>query len=108
MTARIKFISSTSDVDRLFEESAARPVAIFKHSASCGISAHVLEMVEQADTDLNIVVVQEARDVSNAIAERTGYVHHSPQAFVIKDREVVYHATHYAIDPVKMENALNQ
>lgn len=108
MTATIKFLSSENDLDHVFERSKDGPVAIFKHSATCGISAHILEQVNSLDAEINVVVVQEARDISNSIAERTGYRHHSPQAFVINNGEVTYHATHYAIDPVELENALKK
>lgn len=87
------------DLDLLFERSSERPVALFKHSNSCGISAHVLEMVEEVDGDVFVLVIQEHRDLSAEIATRTGYAHQSPQAFVIKGRKAIYHATHYGIDP---------
>lgn len=86
------------DLDRLFARSSERPVALFKHSNSCGISSHVLEMVREIDGDVFVLVIQEHRDLSREIAARTGYAHQSPQAFVIKDGKAIYHATHYGID----------
>ena len=106
MSANFIKVESLGDLDTLFKRSESVPVAIFKHSNSCGISAHVLETANDLDGDLNVVVIQEHRDISNEIAERTGHRHQSPQAFVIKNGKAVYHATHYGIDPAEIERHL--
>lgn len=102
MQADLRTIDSLDELDRLFEDSHERPVFIFKHSSRCGISSHVLEMVSGIESEINLVVVQQARDISDAIAARTGFRHHSPQAFVIRGGKPAYHATHYAIDPERI------
>ena len=86
-------------LDAVFERSHSEPVVLFKHSKACGISAHVLEMTSEIDGELNVIVVQEQRLLSNEVAGRTGYAHQSPQAFVLVNGKPVYHATHYGIDP---------
>lgn len=95
-----------TDLENLFESSFVRPVILFKHSNSCGISAHVFEMTSEIDADIDLIVIQDHRDLSNSVAERTGYVHQSPQAFVLKNGVPVYHATHYGIDPKKIVEAV--
>ncbi|MBK7804098.1 MAG: DUF2847 family protein [Chloracidobacterium sp.] len=45
--------------------------------------------------------------MSNAVADRLAVRHASPQAFVIKNGEVTYHATHYGIDPRAIQIALD-
>lgn len=102
MPANFIKVESMGDLDLLFATSSERPVALFKHSNSCGISAHVLEMVEEVDGDVFLLVIQEHRDLSSEIASRTGYTHQSPQAFVIRNGKAIYHATHYGIDPGKI------
>jgi bacillithiol system protein YtxJ len=52
---------------------------------------------------VNLIVVQDHRAISNEVERRTGRRHQSPQAFVIKNGEPVYHASHYAIDPLELE-----
>ncbi len=106
MPANFNTIDSIDSLDSLFESSYFRPVVIFKHSNTCGISAHLMEEVSVVDADINVVVVQTSRDVSNAIETRTGHRHQSPQAFVIRDGKAVYHATHYGIDPGQIESQL--
>jgi len=107
MPANFVKIESLEQLDALFESSFTRPVALLKHSNSCGISSHVLEMAAEADGTINVVVIQENREISNEIATRTGHRHQSPQAFVIKDGKAIYHATHYGIDPTKIDEGLN-
>jgi len=106
MSANFVKIESIEQLDALFESSFTAPIALLKHSNSCGISSHVLELVSEAEGTVNVVVIQEHRPISNEIAERTGHRHQSPQAFVIKDGKTIYHATHYGIDPVKIEENL--
>ena len=97
MNARFNEINDTQELDTLFEKSFDAPVVLFKHSVTCPISADVYREVAQADADVNIIVVQRARNVSNAVAEKTGIRHESPQALIIKDGKAVYHASHYDI-----------
>ena len=92
-------LDSIEKLDALISASADHPVFLFKHSDTCGISAHILEQLRDIDGDINILVVQHDRDVSNAVVERLGIRHASPQAFVLKDGKPIYHATHYGIDP---------
>ena len=107
MPANFVKIESLEQLDALFESSYTEPVALLKHSNSCGISSHVLEMVSEAEGTVNVVVIQEHRPISNEIAVRTGHRHQSPQAFVLKNGRAIYHATHYGIDPSKIEENLN-
>ena len=97
MNARFHQINTTEELDNLFQKSFDEPVMLFKHSLTCPISAGVYREVSQTDADINIVVMQNARNISNQIAERTGIRHESPQAIVLKDGKAVYHASHYDI-----------
>lgn len=97
MNARFTKIDSKEKLDEIFASSNEKPVVLFKHSVTCPISADVYHEVSNADADINLIVVQSARDISNAIAERTGIRHESPQAIVLKDGKAVYHASHYDV-----------
>ena len=99
MPALIKYIGSAKELDSIFTESFNRPLIVFKHSRSCGISAHILEQLTHGvDHEINVIVVQSHRDLSNLVEERTGHRHHYPQIFVLADGQAIYHATHYGID----------
>jgi bacillithiol system protein YtxJ len=107
-------------LDRLLAQSGDAPVVIFKHSETCGISARayteMLKLAEQrADasnetpppkTTIGIVSIQGARDVSDEIEARMGVEHESPQVFVLRDRKVVWTASHGAVRAEAIREAL--
>jgi len=103
MKARFNEIHDTKELDALFEKSKEHPVVLFKHSTTCPISAGVYQEISNADADINLIVVQKARDVSTALAEKTGVRHESPQAIILKNEEVVYHASHYDVTAQEVE-----
>lgn len=106
MSASFSQITTTEEFDALIERSFASPVALLKHSNTCGISANVMYDLKEVDAEISYLVVQESRELSNLIAYRLVYRHQSPQAFVISKGEVTYHATHYGIDGSRIEEAL--
>jgi bacillithiol system protein YtxJ len=103
MKARFNEINNAAELDALIEKSNERSVILFKHSTTCPISAGVYQEISNADADINLIVVQHARDVSAAIAEKTGIRHESPQAIVLKNGKVVYHASHYDVTADEVE-----
>ncbi len=108
MIANFIKVSSTEELDELFENSSEQPVFLFKHSLTCPISAGVFEIVSGIDADVHLVVVQHSRDISNEVAEKTGVRHESPQAVIIKNSKVVYHASHYDITAEEIEQTLKE
>ncbi|HMP66829.1 MAG TPA: DUF2847 family protein [Pyrinomonadaceae bacterium] len=105
---KVRPIRTFDDLEILFEQSHEHPVLLFKHSNSCGISSHVLEMMLGINAPLNVVVVQEARAISYAVFCLKKKRHHSPQAFVIRGGRPAYHATHYSIDPDEITEELER
>ena len=105
--AVINKVDSIEKLEALFDLSYREPVVIFKHSNSCGISSHVLEMASGIEGELNVIVIQENRALSTEVAIRTGYTHQSPQAFILVNGKPVYHATHYGIDPNAIAKAVS-
>jgi bacillithiol system protein YtxJ len=89
--------SQLSEIEAL---SYKHPVAIFKHSTRCSISAFVKRAFEK-EWDLfpqpfEVVLLDliAYRDVSNAVASKFGVVHQSPQLIVVQNAKVVYAASH--------------
>lgn len=93
----IKEITTSDELEALFDKSATDPVLFFKHSVTCPISLDVYSSIEGVTGEINLIVVQRSRPISMEIAERTGVRHESPQALVIHGGKVVYHASHYDI-----------
>jgi len=106
MPANFIKIESIDRLDSLFAESHQRPVVIFKHSTTCGISSGVFREVSALSSDVNIVVIQTHRDISMAITDRTGIRHESPQAIVLSRGMAAYHASHYDIEAAHIEESL--
>ena len=106
MASKFIPVDTAEKLDALIAESSVHPVFLFKHSDTCGISLDVIEQLEAIDGDVHVVTVQTSRGISNAIADRLGIRHASPQAFVLKDGKPIYHATHYGIDPREIESKL--
>lgn len=100
--------------EQVLQESHRRPVLVFKHSATCPISAEAykqwMSVVEDPGDAPQVLhsylIVQEDRPVSNAIAERLGVRHESPQAILIHRGQPVWHTSHSAITRTALQQAL--
>jgi bacillithiol system protein YtxJ len=105
------------ELRRLIAESDSRPVLLFKHSHSCGVSMEALdELVAHLNERHNatpdrapqyaMVTVQTHRAVSNAVAQQLGVRHETPQALLIRDGRVVWSASHFRVTASAMHDAI--
>src|SRR5215216_7468973 len=91
-------IEEVTDLDRLLAESETRPLLLFKHSHTCGISAEALDELllhlneHQANARYAMVTVQTNRQLSNAIAAKLGVRHETPQAILVRAGRAVWSA----------------
>src|SRR5574339_82269 len=99
-------LTHLSDLDALetaIEESRERPVVLFKHSRTCGVSCQALDelhrLAEQAarGATYKVITVQSHRSVSDHAARRLGVRHETPQAIVLRDGKPVWKASHFRI-----------
>jgi bacillithiol system protein YtxJ len=100
-------------VNKIIEESQENPVVIFKHSTSCSISAMALSRLERNWNENEMGQVKayyldliSYRDVSNAIAEKFGVMHQSPQVLLIKNGECVYDDSHMGISYQNLKSGI--
>ncbi|MFO8147991.1 MAG: bacillithiol system redox-active protein YtxJ [Bacteroidota bacterium] len=106
-------LSSLETLDKIVEDSYSQPVAILKHSTSCGISRMVLRQFENefdakaGKVKLYFLDLISNREVSNRIASKFNVPHESPQIILIKDGKSVYDASHSAIQAESLINAIN-
>ncbi len=107
MKAQFIEITTNDQLNELFEVSNRKPVVLFKHSTSCPISANVFEEVSKVDSTIFLITVQKSRSISNAIAEKTGIKHESPQAIILKDAATVYQASHYDVTSEELTSFLS-
>jgi bacillithiol system protein YtxJ len=99
-------IDSTEKLNDLFEKSKETPVVLFKHSITCPISTDASTQMSIVNADVNLVVVQTSRSISNEIETRTNIQHQSPQIIILKDGKPVFNASHYKITADAIEGAL--
>jgi bacillithiol system protein YtxJ len=101
-------IADKESFDKLMSDSAEGPVVLFKHSTTCPISAAAYEEMSALKAPVNIVVVQDERDVSDEIEARTEVEHHSPQAIVLRNGKAVWNASHWKVKADAVEEAMRQ
>ncbi len=100
----------TGDAD--LETAFAAPVfLLFKHSLTCptsamGFAQYKAFLAEHPDTPTAWIDVIGQRPLSLGVAERTGVIHESPQALVIRNGEVTWHASHGAITKASLAEAV--
>jgi bacillithiol system protein YtxJ len=99
-------LRDTDSLDRFLTESNGFPAIIFKHSVTCGMSARAHGQMSQIERPIGLVIVQTARAVSDEIAARTGIEHETPQVFILREREVLWTASHGQIRAEAVEAAL--
>lgn len=93
-------ITSMETLDEIISQSQIKPVAVLKHSTTCGISRMVLRQFEkdfdlkEEDIKLYFLDLLRYREISNKIASKFNVPHQSPQLIVIKEGTVVYDASH--------------
>ena len=97
MGNRFLEIDDRTALESLMSDSKQRPVIVFKHSNACSISARAYREMEKMEADVNILVVQSAREVSRELANLTGVRHETPQVIVLRDGKAVWNASHFDV-----------
>lgn len=108
-------LEHVDELHRLISESDSRPLLLFKHSHTCGVSMEALDELlahlngrggERPAPQYAMVTVQTHRAVSNAVAQRLGVRHETPQALLIRDGRVVWSASHFRVTAAAVEDAI--
>ncbi|MDP4085888.1 MAG: bacillithiol system redox-active protein YtxJ [Bacillota bacterium] len=91
-----------------------KPTFFFlKHSLTCPISQAAYKEYEKFSEENNetptyYLAVQDARSLSNSIAEKFQIKHESPQAILFKNTEPVWNASHWKITRQSLTNAVSE
>ena len=109
----IEHLTSLEQLEQCIQASFAQVVLLFKHSTRCPVSTaadnnfHKFAESEMAErlrlVHLDLIA---HRDISNAIATKTGIAHQSPQAIYLIDGKAVWHKSHLAITPEELTRGL--
>lgn len=105
----MKRITSVEDWRELLESSKEQPFLLFKFSMTCVSSLSAMKEFRALETELSkyIIIVQEDRLVSNAVAKDLGVKHESPQLLILKGGRGIWQATHYKIKKSLLKEAIN-
>lgn len=105
-------LTTLDELETVIARSADRAVILFKHSPTCGTSAQAEEEIQgllalgDPGADFYVVSVRRSRPLSDAIAERFGIRHESPQALLVRSGEVRWHASHFRVSAVRIADAI--
>lgn len=105
-------LTTVEQLQDVIEKSAVKPQVIFKHSTRCGISRMVKKQFEkdfdfsENELDLYYLDLLSYRDVSNNIQNTFNVQHQSPQLIIVKNKNVVAHASHGSINDLDLKGYL--
>lgn len=114
MISTWKTLDSLDQLDQIIKDSYKKPVVLFKHSVTCGISARAKYMLEEDwnisedDFDFYYLDLLAFRNVSNEIASRFSVQHQSPQIIIIKAGKAIFDMSHHRISAKSLEEALTK
>ncbi len=105
-------IESIEDLDAFVGDTEKAPLVLLKHSTRCPVSTQALTQYQSFVTQsgeknhayLDLIAF---REVSNAIAERTGVTHKSPQALLYFQGKVTWHDSHFNITVESLTSAVS-
>jgi len=110
--AVFKEITCSQDLGDIMDESCQRNIILFKHSTTCPISARawgeVQNFIQKSSGDILVAMIKviESRPVSNQVTADLGVMHQSPQALLISNKKVLWHASHQAVTQENIKKAL--
>lgn len=105
-------LTNSEQIEAIEVRSKDKVQVIFKYSTRCGINRIVMKEFEKAyessvqDFEFYYLDILAFRTVSNTIATKYHIIHESPQILVIKNRAVVAHASHSAINQMDLRAIL--
>lgn len=97
MENNFKKIQDKESWDKWLSRSDTAPVVVFKHSLTCPISARAYQEMANLGTEVVLVEVQRARELSQAIEEQTKIEHESPQVIVFRNGKPIWNASHFDV-----------
>jgi len=102
-------LSDTTELEAAIAESCERPVLLFKHSRTCGISCEALDELRAHLEDgvlraaYKMITVQSHRGLAAEAATRLGVRHETPQAILLRDGRAVWNASHFRITKKQLD-----
>ncbi|GAB1856585.1 bacillithiol system redox-active protein YtxJ [Flavobacteriaceae bacterium MHTCC 0001] len=101
-------LNDLKQINYIKKKSSLKPQVIFKHSTRCGISSMVQRQFindynfSEKELDLYYLDILSYRNVSDEVGYAFQLIHESPQLLVVKNGELVAHASHGQINSVDL------
>lgn len=101
------------ELEKLFERDSGLHL-IYKHSNTCMTCVFMKKRVEELmnnDNKINtfqFIEVRMSRALSNYVTDKTGIKHESPQALLLHNGSVIWHASHSAIEVEAILKAMKE
>src|SRR3954454_1815996 len=105
-------LSHVEELEAAIAESSEKPVLLFKHSRTCGVSHEALEALRapveaaQVPAAYTVITVQSHRQLANEAGARLGVRHESPQAILLRNGRPVWSASHFRITKSELDDVL--
>lgn len=100
------------ELDAAIAESSERPVLLFKHSRTCGVSCEALDELHahvqttRGPASYKLITVQSHRQLANEAATRLGVRHETPQAILLRNGRPIWSASHFRITKGKLDDVM--
>lgn len=101
-------LHDTESLDLFLKGSNGRPLILFKHSNSCGISGRAYGEMANLEEPVGMITVQRSREVSDEIERRFGLSHETPQVLIVRNNELLWSASHSQVRAHAVAAALEQ
>lgn len=101
-------LNDLQQIDYIKKKSSIKTQVIFKHSTRCGISSMVQRQFvseydfSEKELDLYYLDILNYRQISDEVGYKFQLIHESPQLLVIRNGELVAHASHGQINQVDL------
>ena len=111
--SKLSHLAHIDELEAAIAESRERPVLLFKHSRTCGISCEALDELHAhvgqsgAAAAYKVITVQSHRSVSDETSTRFGIRHETPQAILLKDGRPVWSASHFRITAEQLAKVIS-
>jgi bacillithiol system protein YtxJ len=107
-THRWQSIENLPALEALFERSHQETVLLFLHAPHCPIGLNAFYAMQRLDEAAAVIDVRYQRTLTQAIEDRTGVQHESPQVLVLRHGSAVWNASHFDITADTVARALAQ
>lgn len=110
--SQLTHLSDVAGLDVAISESRARPVLLFKHSLTCGISCEALDELRahidggSGGVGYRLITIQSHRNVSDEVALRFNVRHQSPQVILVRDGVAVWNGSHFRITARQLDQVI--